>query len=225
MIMNVIDRRPYWSRRAALAAGLASLGLPLAQTSAQTSAQAGAAGEAGQVTGVRGRATATRDGSTHTLHHGAVVHRRDSLETDAGARLEITLADGSTLSVGEKSRLVLTSIIDETGSGQGVVLDLLAGIVRAVLGPDRPDIFEVRGRVAVAAARSTEFFVETASGRTAVFSASGEVAVRETYGEGGVVLVAGEGIDVARGVATGAPVRWGQGRIDQFIARTTLDTG
>lgn len=213
-----IDRRVRWSRRAALMVGLAGFGLPLVRPAAQP-----AEGEAaGLVTGLSGRATATLDGATRTLHRGAVVHQQDSLATAAGAKLKINLADGSTLAMGENSRLVLTSVIDDAGRGHGVVLDLVAGIVRAVLGPSRPEIFEVRGRVAVAAARSTDFFVETESRRTAVFVAAGEVAATEIYGDDAVLLAAGEGIDIRRGVATGRPVRWGQRRIDDFVARTMV---
>ncbi len=218
-VKTSIDRQRCWSRRAALAVGLAGLTLPLARLSAQTAA----VDAAGLVSGLSGHATATLDGATRTLHRGAVVHRRDSLATAAGARLKVTLADGSTLAMGENSRLVLTSIIDDAGRGHGVVLDLVAGIVRAILGPSRPEIFEVRGRVAVAAARSTDFIVETESRRTAVFVAAGEVAATEIYGDDAVVLTAGEGIDVRRGDATGRPVRWGQARVDDVVARTMVD--
>ncbi len=213
--MSILDTLDRWrvSRRTALAGGLAlSLLRP----------RAALAEEAGLVTGITGRATATRNGDTRTLHAGAAIHRGDSLATAEGARLEVSLADGSSLSLGENCRLVVSEVVDETGRGRGVVLDLVAGIVRAVLGPDRPDLFEVRGRVAVAAARSTDLIVETESSRTAVFVVEGEVRVRETYGPGEVVLVTGEGIDVARGVEIGEPRTWGQGRIDQFIERTTV---
>ena len=217
-IVNSTDRKSL-SRRAALGGGFAGLTMPLLGPFASAKASA----EAGLVTGLNGRATATRDGQTRDLHHGAVVHRRDSLATHAGARLEINLADGSTLAMGESSRLVVSAIVDDAGRGHGVVLDLVAGIVRAVLGPSRPELFEVRGRVAVAAARSTEFFVETESRRTAVFVAAGEVAVRESYGGGEVRLQPGEGIDVVRGTDVGQPVDWGQARIDRFVERTTVD--
>lgn|GEM_PF-1016358 len=216
--MTLVDlcRPGRWSRRATLAAGLAGLSVALFRASPAS------AEEAGLVSGIVGMATATRDGETRTLHSGAVVHRRDSLATEAGGRLQVTLADGSTLSLGESCRLVLSEVVDEAGRGRGVMLDLVAGIVRAVLGPNRPEVFEVRGRVAVAAARSTDLIVETESSRTAVFVVEGEVGVRESYGQGEVVLTAGEGIDVARGVTTGEPVNWGQGRIDRFVERTTV---
>jgi hypothetical protein len=172
---------------------------------------------------LRGSATATRGGESRALHVGAAVEASDSLRTGAGARLLVTLADGSTLALGEESQLVLTKVLADAGDGGSMVFDLLAGIVRAVIGPSHPDMFAVRGRVAVAAARSTDFIVETEARLTTVFVAAGEVAVGETYGSGEVVLGAGEGIDVRRGTVIGSARNWGQARIDDVLARTTVD--
>jgi ferric-dicitrate binding protein FerR (iron transport regulator) len=182
-----------------------------------------AAAEVGLVSALRGTATASRGGETRTLHVGAAVHGADSLRTGEGARLLVTLADGSTLAIGERSTLVVTTITAATAGGGSMVFDLLAGIVRAVLGPARPDLFAVRGRVAVAAARSTDFVVETSAGLTTVFVAAGSVAVDELYGPGATELGQGQGIDVRRGVAIGGPRDWGRARIDDVLARTAVE--
>jgi hypothetical protein len=198
------------------------------------------AAEAGIVTALRGAATATRDGVSHALHVGAAVHQQDSVVTARGARLRITLADGSTLTLGEESQLVLASVAVAAEAGGGsMVFELLSGIVRAVIGPTPPAMFEVRGRAAVAAARSTEFIVETETRTTSVFVAGGEVVVRPTYGGGEAVLSTGDGIDVdrsrphARSLRLGpgapedaalGPVRqWGPGRVAQVMARTVVE--
>jgi hypothetical protein len=200
-------------RRAALALAVAGLALPLAGPAA--------AAEAGIVSVLRGSAMATRGGESRPLHVGATVHDSDSLRTAVGARLLVTMADGSTLALGEESQLALTTVVDDAGGG--MVFDLLSGIVRAVLGPARPDMFAVRGRVAVAAARSTDFIVETDARQTTVFVGAGEVAVDALYGDGAAVLGAGQGIDVRRGVAIVGPRSWGQPRIDDVFARTAVD--
>ncbi len=225
------------SRRQALVLSTAGL-------AALAAARPAFATEAGVVSALRGAIAATRDGVPRDLHVGAAVHQQDSIVTGVGARLRITLVDGSTLTVGESSQLVLSTIIAATDAGGGsMVVDLLSGIVRAVLGQHPSEMFEVRGRAAVAAARSTEFVVETASGATSVFVARGEVAVRASYGQGDTVLTAGDGIDVERGAMRRAPAssfgrgdrdepesrelgpvrRWGQGRIEQVMARTTVE--
>jgi ferric-dicitrate binding protein FerR (iron transport regulator) len=225
------------SRRRALVLSTAGL-------AALAAARPALATEAGVVSALRGAVTATRDGVARDLHVGAAVHQQDSIVTGVGARLRIALVDGSTLTLGERSQLVLSTIINATDAGGGsMMFDLLSGIVRAVLGQSPPEMFEVRGRAAVAAARSTEFVVETAADTTSVFVATGEVAVRESYGQGETVLAAGEGIDVERGAMRRAPAqhfgpgdraapeamelgpvrRWGSGRIEDVMARTTVD--
>lgn len=196
--------------RLVLALGLGSL--PVVR------ARPAAAAAAGIVSALRGRVEAVRDGAVRPLHVGAAVDVRDSLRTMAGARLLLTLADGSTLAMGEESQVVLTEVMG--GDDSGMVFDLLAGIVRAVLGPSPPDIFAVRGRAAVAAARSTDFIVETTSVKTSVFVADGVVAVDEVYGRGETTLDQGQGIDVVRGQPFATPKSWGQGRVDQVLART-----
>lgn len=178
--------------------------------------------EAGLVSAIRGRATATRAGATRDLHQGAVVQVGDSVRTHEGARLELTLIDESTLSLGEFSQLVLTIAVIRPETGGSLVFDLLDGIARAVLGPQLRDVFAVRGRVAVAAARSTDFIVETTSRQTDVFVQAGAVAVAQVYGSGEVVLQPGEGVDVLRGEPLPSVKSWGQARIDDVLARTSV---
>ena len=201
------------SRRTAL--GLAAGSVALAAGPAR-------AADAGLVSAIRGQATATRAGVTLDLHPGAVVQVGDSLRTHEGARLELTLIDESTVSLGELSQLVLTIAIIRPETDGSFVFDLLDGIARAVLGPQLRDVFEVRGRVAVAAARSTDFIVETTSRQTDVFVQAGAVAVAQVYGSGDVVLEPGEGVDVLRGQRLLMVKSWGQARIDDVLARTSV---
>ncbi len=214
---DVIDQeRPYrLPRRTTLV--LAGAGLALALPPVRPAPAA----DAGIVSALRGAASATRAGATRALHVGATVHAGDSLRTGASARLLVTMVDGSTLALGEQSQVVLTTVT--TDAGGSMVFDLLAGLVRAVVGPEHPDRFAVRGRVAVAAARSTDFIVETETRLTSVFVATGEVAVDETYGGAAVVLGAGQGVDIRRGVTTGVPRNWGQGRINDVVVRTAIN--
>lgn len=180
------------------------------------------AAEAGVVAWLRGTATATSGGSTRILHVGAVVHEGDELRTLAHARISLQLAGGATLAIGEASRLVVTTQTAAPAGAGNVILDLLDGIVRAVLGPARPDIFEVRGRAAVAAARATDFIVESTETTTAVFTASGTVAVTAVEGPGEAVLTAGQGVDATTGEPLGPVREWGAGRVADFQARTAV---
>ena len=117
---------------------------------------------------------------------------------------------------------MLTIAVIRPETGGSLVFDLLDGIARAVLGPQLRDVFSVRGRVAVAAARSTDFIVETSSRQTDVFVQAGAVAVAQVYGSGEVVLQPGEGVDVLRGQPLPTVKSWGQARIDDVLARTSV---
>ena len=180
------------------------------------------AAEAGVVAWLRGTATASSGGSTRILHVGAVVQEGDELRTLEHARISLQLAGGATLAIGEASRLTVTRQTASPTGGGSVVLDLLDGIVRTVLGPSRPDIFEVRGRAAVAAARATDFIVESTSTTTAVFTAAGTVAVTAVGAPGEVALTAGQGVDATLGEPLGPVKEWGAGRVAEFEARTAV---
>lgn len=204
------------TRRSCLQGGLALAVAALGQGGTAIAA------EAGVVAWLRGTATASSGGSTRILHVGAVVQEGDELRTLEHARISLQLAGGATLAIGEASRLTVTSQTASPAGGGSVVLDLLDGIVRAVLGPARPDIFEVRGRAAVAAARATDFIVESTSTTTAVFTAAGTVAVTAVGTPGEAVLTAGQGVDATLGEPLGPVKEWGAGRIAEFEARTAV---
>ncbi len=179
--------------------------------------------EAAVVDWLRGKATATSLlGATRVLHAGAAVAEGDELRTLSGSRLGLQLVSGATLAMGELSRLVVTHETAAPEGGGSAVLDLLDGIVRAMLGPARPDIFELRGRAAVAAARGTDFIVESTDTTTAVFAAAGTVVVSAVMapGAGEVVLGPGQGVDAVRGQPLGPVKNWPAARVADFEART-----
>ena len=215
--MPVLSTRRFLTRRHCLGAGLAMAALSgIAQARAE---------EAAVVDWLRGKATATSLlGVTRTLHAGAAVEEGDELRTLSGSRLSLQLVSGAMLAMGELSRLVVTHETAAAEGGGSVILDLLDGIVRAMLGPARPDIFEVRGRAAVAAARGTNFIVESTNTTTAVFTAAGTVVVTAVMapGAGEVVLGPGQGVDAVRGQKLGPVKNWGAARVADFEARTAV---
>jgi ferric-dicitrate binding protein FerR (iron transport regulator) len=175
----------------------------------------------------------TRQVGTATLLHGATetplsigapVAAGDRIVTLAGGRLEITCDDGSTIIVGEGTNVSL-AIFQGAGDGSRYsrLLRLLSGILRLHAAPnDQRDRFDVMTETAITSVRSTQWIVDAAPGKTAVFVAEGRVAVSGTGGRGTVLLGPGFGTDVAAGVAPTAPKAWGKARIDQVMARTTL---
>lgn len=171
----------------------------------------------GEVTGLTGVAIALRADGPVALHLGAPVFRADRVRTEADAKLRITFQDGSQLIAGANSTLALQRFVP---SDQGLV-DLLRGIVRVVV--DRAgdwQAFDVRTRTAVASARSTEWVVALSGEGTAIFVVSGEVAV-EGAGER-VFLGPSEGTDVPPDGPPRPPVTWGDARVRDVMARTTI---
>lgn len=177
-----------------------------------------------QVTRLVGAAILLRDGASLPLAPGTPLQEDDQVVTDDGARLGIACSDGSTLVIGERSNVSLSTFAAFTGErGGNVLLDLLEGILRLSLSPEvRWERFEVRTPTAIAAVRSTEWITEAAADNTAVFVIDGAVVVRSRTVEGQVLLEPGFGTDVPRGGAPTEPKRWGPARVESALSRTSL---
>lgn len=115
-----------------------------------------------KVTQVEGEAKATAQGGGEPipLHPGAVLHEGDTVQTGAGARVEIALASGTVLRLGESTRAELREAPPEGGRFR---LKLAIGNfwahVAKLIGQER---FEVETENGVAGVRGTEFHVEAA---------------------------------------------------------------
>ena len=79
--------------------------------------------------------------------------------------------------------------------------------------------FQVRTPVAIAAVRGTQWAVDVAEGKTAVFVLSGRVAVRRSSARAGVELGPGEGVDVDSGRAPLTVRRWPIARANALLGR------
>jgi hypothetical protein len=108
---------------------------------------------------VEGPATAARRGGAgQPLAEGAVLHEGDVVETGAGGRVEISLATGTVLRVGESSRVELREAAPSGGAFRArLALGNLWAKVHKLLAGER---FEVETENAVAGVRGTEFRVE-----------------------------------------------------------------
>jgi hypothetical protein len=108
---------------------------------------------------VEGPATATpRAGAGQPLAEGAVLHEGDVVETGAGGRVEISLATGTVLRIGESSRVELREAAPGGGAFRArLALGNLWAKVHKLLAGER---FEVETENAVAGVRGTEFRVE-----------------------------------------------------------------
>ncbi|MEX0807832.1 MAG: FecR family protein [Dongiaceae bacterium] len=172
------------------------------------------AAEAGHVMRLIGTAELIGVSGAVPLASGAPIQTGDRVRTGADSRIQIELEGGAVLTLGAESELLIPAQAARSVS----IVDLLLGIVRAVLPESAGSGFLVRGRTAVASVRSTEWIVETSPETTAVFAIDGEVQVTGTGGS--VTLQAGEGTDVPAASLPSAPKPWGAARAADVLART-----
>jgi hypothetical protein len=178
----------------------------------------------GTVDRLVGEASVVVGRTTRPLEREGKLFVGDRVITSAEARLEIACTDGSTIIVSARTTVTLSEFTTNAdGTGKTAVLDMVEGLVRVSL--SRLGVrqrFEVTTPTAIAAARSTEWIVEAAPGRSAVFVVHGRVEVIDRQLKGGVILDPGDGTDVRAGAAPTVAKRWGQKRVDDVLSRTRL---
>jgi hypothetical protein len=183
---------------------------------------------AGTVEALIGTAVVTRNetGAAEPIAVGAELFEGDRIRTDAGARLRLTLRDGSVLICGEATGLTLDRALYAPGQdSRNFLVRASFGIVRAVVGLlASPAAFEMQTNTAVISVRGTEWIAEAGRTATSVVALDGEVAVRNSDPAvpGTVTLGPGEGVTVEAGRPPPAPTVWGDARRNSHIERTTV---
>ena len=140
---------------------------------------ASAAADAGQVLTLAGDCAAVADGRRTALKMGDTVHVGDALEVGDGAKLKLRMNDGSVLSLGSGAKMTIQNYdFDQSGNRRDAKLGLDSGLLRAVVSSvSQPSKFEVDTATSVAAARSTDWFVEALPSATVVSVLDGSVVV------------------------------------------------
>ena len=184
-----------------------------------TLATTAAAEPIGRVVDQTGAAFVIHQGAVSALRPGMDLEDADRVVTGADGKLAIHFQDGSLCTIGPGSEL----LIGDISAPQGGWIDLVRGIVRVILAPGaRAAAGGVRTRAAVASVRSTEFVVEASLDRSAVFVAAGTVEVTGRLTGASVTLGPGEGTDIALREPPTPVKRWGDKRVADALARTTL---
>lgn len=197
------------------AATLAASGTGVRSAWAQDSA-------AGSISRLTGTATILRLAGTVPAAIGAEVGETDRIRTGVDSRAEVTFSDGSVLTVGPESEVAIATFAPAAGESNAV-LDLIAGIVRVTVNKATNwGRFDVRTTTAVASVRGTDYLVEEAGGKSAVFVAEGRVAVSSRVGAGTIVIGAGQGVDVTAEYVPLVAKFWGAKRRDTALARVTF---
>ena len=182
----------------------------------------------GTVTDLVGEAVVIRhDGSEpQALSVGSELSEGDRIQTEAGARVRLRLRDGSVLTCGEATELVLDWVLyAPEQESRNVLLRVPLGIVRVLTELLVPySSYEMHTNTAVISVRGSEWIAEAQPGATAILSLEGEIGVRNVDPAipGAVALGPGEGVTVEAGAPPPAPTLWGAARRDSFIERTTV---
>ena len=174
----------------------------------------------GSVVRCEGQCTRAGAGSPESLAGGDALRLMDKLSTGTGSRLAIALDDATSLTLGEKSDIVLDDFVYDpngasrfhaaiTGPFRYVSGKLAAGAMREA---------SVTTPFAVIGVRGTDFWGGPIGGVNGVVLFSGSVTV--TTPAGSVILSApGEGTEVdAPGAPPGSAELWPQDRIAAAIA-------
>ncbi len=137
---------------------------------------------AGTVVGLCGACTVERGGSRNPLALGMGLEVGDTVAVPEDGKLKLRMADGSIVALAAGTTLTIaTYATTDAGQRQDAKLSLGQGLVRSIVSHAQPAAgFEIDTAVGTAAARSTDWFVETSasSDRIGVFSGSVTVTSR-----------------------------------------------
>jgi hypothetical protein len=207
------------------APGLIALVLPLLWLGP---ADAVGAEAVGSVAALAGNAQVTRAGEDHarSLAPGVKVFEGDRIQTAADAKLRLSMADGSVLTLGASTDLSLSRFhYAPEQATRNVLLEVPRGILRVLVNLLVADsTFQTQTRTAVASVRGTGWIAEAQPDATAIVGLEGRVGVRNvrTQIAGEVVLLPGEGTTVRAEAPPEAAHTWGAARKNSFIERTQL---
>lgn len=114
----------------------------------------------GEVTQIKGKVELERHNNTISPTEGTKICKGDKFTTAFGSVAELTLRDGTKLTVGKDSSLVIKEYKIYRKQPNVALFDLLQGAFRSITGSitKRPHKFEVKTSVATIGVRGTDFW-------------------------------------------------------------------
>jgi hypothetical protein len=176
----------------------------------------------GAVSRVQGEASRTAGGATRPLGLHASVFLNDVVSTGEGARLEVTLADSSRLTLGEKAKLTLDRYVFNPAADRGTIKIGVIGAFRFVSGKISKLANSAVSAVTPVAAvgiRGTDFWAGPIDNQAlGVLLIEGAVSVSNTAGEQ-ILNQPGQGTNIAAAGAAPGPVTiWPQDKVNRALA-------
>jgi hypothetical protein len=232
-------RRPFGRRLFLTMTGAVSAAAGLLPVLLGGRSAVAADGGVGEVAKLRGQARVSRQGKNVMLDVGTKVMSGDSVVTGPDARLKLQFLDGSSMTLGENSKLDIDKAVFDGSGKRDIAASLIDGIVRcSVAKAAYGSNFSVSSSLMTSAARGTEWIVSIKDHTTALVVLEGVVhakGVGETLDDlptapisSGVDLKVKEGLAVgepARSIGLdakdmGHPIAWKPERVDKLMAAT-----
>lgn len=191
-----------------------------------TSVAAIAGPEVGTVTRLQNTADANRDGQMLALSEGAAIHEDDEVKSAEGTKIEITFKDGTKLTIGENSTLVIEEYLYNPKDSVGrILLDAVQGPFRFIsggIGKMKDKRAEVKTSSATIGIRGTDFWGGPSAGVYGIFLIEGVIVVRNAEG-GRILTVPGTGVNLTgANNQPGEVSAWGQSRVDEAFSTVTF---
>lgn len=180
----------------------------------------------GAVTRIQGEASGTLGNATRSLGLDAQVYLRDVLSTGEAARLEVTFADNTRVTLGQNAKLTLDAYVFKPAAGRGTIRLALIGAVRFLSGQlSKLAVSHVSLTTPVAAIgiRGTEFFAGPIDDQAlGVLLIEGAVSVSNAAGQR-ILNRPGQGTNIAApGVAPGPVTIWPQAKVNRALASVSF---
>lgn len=180
----------------------------------------------GAVTRIQGEASGTLGDATRSLGLTAPVFLNEVVSTGEAARLELTFADYTRLTLGGKTKLTLDRYVFNSAAGSGTIRFGVFGAFRFISGQvsklATSDV-SVATSVATLGIRGTEFWGGPIDNQAlGVFLIEGNVSVSNALGEQ-ILSQPGQGTNIATPGGVPGPVTfWPQDRINRALATVTF---
>ena len=180
----------------------------------------------GAISRIQGEASGTRGDATRPLALNASVFLNEAVSTGAAARLEVTFADNTRLTLGENAKLTLDTYIFNPAASRGTVRFRVVGAFRFLSGQvsklANSDV-NVTTPSATIGIRGTEFWGGPIDGQSlGVFLVDGAVSVSNAAGAQ-ILNQPGQGTNIATlGAAPGPVTLWPPDKISRAIATVTF---
>ena len=180
----------------------------------------------GAVSRIQGEASATRGGTPRTLGLNGSLFLNDVVSTGAAARLEITFADNTRLTLGEKVELTLDTYVFNLAAGIGTIRFKAVGAFRFLSGQVSKlatSAVSVTTPVATIGTRGTELWAGPIDNQAlGVLLLDGAVSVSNAAGEQ-ILSQPGQGTNIATpGAAPGPVTFWPSDKVSRAIAAVTF---